>query len=79
MGSKKCPPRGTPAVLSGVGAGPEGSQKAPQGSPDDGSEAFPKFSQIFDDFGLYFSSENDPENEPNIIKKYVQIMKQNFR
>ena len=74
MGSKKCPRSRTPAVFSGIVGGPEGSQKAPQGAPDDGSDALPKFSQIFVDFRAYFSSENDPKNEPEIVKKYTQIM-----
>ena len=68
MGPKKCPPRVHPAVLSGSAADPEGSQKAPQGAPDDGSDALPKFGQIFDDFRTYFSSENEPKNEPEIVK-----------
>ncbi len=54
--------------------GPEGSQKAPEGPADDGPEAFPKFGKIVVDFSAYFSSENDPKNEPEIVKKYVQIM-----
>ena len=61
-----------PAVCSGSAADPEGSQKAPQGSPDDGSEVFPKFGQFFDDFRSYFSFKNELENEPDIVKKYVQ-------
>ena len=62
------------AVLSLSPPDPEGSQKAPQGAPDDGSDALSNFRQIFDDFRTYFSSENDPKNEPEIVKKYIQIM-----
>ena len=59
-----------PAVLPGNVGGPEGSQKAPQGAPDDGSDALQKFAQI--------SSENDLKNEPEIVKKYIQIMAKLF-
>ena len=62
---------GTPAVFSGIVAGPEGSQKAPQGSPDDGSEGFPNFGLILDDVMSYFTSENDLKNEFEIVKNCI--------
>lgn len=52
------------------------AKRLPKGASDDCSDALPKFGQIFDDFRAYFSSENDPTNEPEIVKKYTQIMVQ---
>ena len=78
MGPKKCPPCRHPADFPGSPPDPEGSQKAPQGTSDDGSDALPKFGRIFDDFRTYFSFENDPKNEPEIVKKYIKIMAKLF-
>ena len=64
--------RDTLADCSGSVADPEGSQKAPQGSPDDGSEIIPQFGQMFDDFRSYVSFKNELENEPEIVKNYIQ-------
>ena len=54
------------------------AKRLPKGAPDDGSDALPKFNQIFVDFRAYFSSENDSKNEPEIVKKYIQIMARLF-
>lgn len=61
-----------PCHYSGIVAGPEGSQKVPQGSPDYGSEGSPKFGLIVDDVGSHFNSENAAENKPEIVEKDVK-------
>ena len=67
-----------PTDLSGSVGGPEGSQKASQGAADDGSDALPKFAQIFNDFMTYFNSENEATDELEIVKKYIQIIAKRF-
>ena len=68
----------TQTIYRGSSEAQKEAKSLPKGAPDDGSDALPKFSQIFDDFRAYFSSENDPKNEPEIVKKYIQIMARLF-
>ena len=78
MGPNRCHPCGAFAVLSLSPPDLEGSQKAPQESHDDGSEAFPKFGQIVDDLKACFNSENYYKNEPEIVKTHTQIIAQMY-
>ena len=68
----------TRSISRGVSETHKEAKRLPKGAPDDGSDALPKFGQMFDDFRAYFSSENDPKNEPEIVKKYIQIMAKFF-
>ena len=68
----------TPPIARGAPRTQKEAKRLPKGAPDDGSDALPKFNQIFIDFRTYFSSENDPKNEPEIVKKYIQIMARLF-
>ena len=68
----------TPPISHGVSEAQKEAKRLPKGAPDDGSDALPKFGQIFDDFRAYFSFENEPKNEPEIVKKYLQIMAKLF-
>ena len=54
------------------------AKRLPKGTSDDDADALPKFNQMFADFRIYFSSENDSKNEPEIVKKYIQIMARLF-
>ena len=74
-GAEKMPPS---PIARGAPRTQKEAKRLPKGAPDDGSDALPKFGQIFDDFRAYFSSENDSKNEPEIIKKCTQIMVQIF-
>ena len=64
----------TPPFSRGAPRSQKEAKRLPKGAPDDGSDALPKFSQIFVDFRAFFNSENDPKNEPEFVKKYKQIM-----
>ena len=67
-GAEKMSP---PPFCRGAPRTQKDAKRLPKGAPDDGSDALPKFSQIFVDFRAYVSSENDPKNEPEIENKYV--------
>ena len=69
-GAEKMPPR---PIYRGAPRTQKEAKRLPKEAPDDGSDALPKCNQIFVHFRAYFSSENDPKNEPEIVKKYIQL------